>query len=88
MKCKPIIKTNIRCHVCDSDAVSSYPSNIAAANVSKDTTHRELVGIEKKEKNFFKVENINLMFGPINAIQYCVNMFDMPTLDELEANIF
>ena len=68
-------------------AVSSYPSNIAAANVSKDTTHRELLAVEGKEKNFFKIENINLMFGPINVIQYCVNMFDMPTLEELEKNI-
>ena len=85
---KPIIRTNIRTHVADSDAVSSYPSDIAAANVSKDTTHRELLAVEKMDKNKFKVENINLMFGPINAVQYCVKMFDMPTLDELEANIF
>ena len=68
-------------------AVSSYPSNIAAANVSKDTTHKELMGVEGKEKNMFKVENINLMFGPINIIQYCVNMFNMPTLEELEKEI-
>jgi len=45
------------------------------------------MAVEGKEKNFFKIENINLMFGPINVIQYCVNMFDMPTLEELEKNI-
>jgi len=82
-----IIRSNIRTHVCDADAVSSYPSNIAAANVSKDTTHRELMAVEKKTKEHFKVENINLMFGPINAVQYCTSMFDMPTLEELEMNI-
>ena len=45
------------------------------------------MAVEGKEKNFFKIENINLMFGPINVVQYCVNMFDMPTLEELEKNI-
>jgi len=84
---KPIIRTNIRTHVADSDAVSSYPSDIAAANVSKDTTHREIMAVEGKTKNKFKIENINLMFGPINAIQYCVEMFNMPTLEELESVI-
>ncbi len=77
------IRTNIRTHICDIDAVSSYPSNIRAANVSKDTTHRELLAIEGKNKSEFKIENINLMFGPINSVQYCRNMFNFPSLKEL-----
>lgn len=50
-----------------------------AANVSKDTTARqvlEIMGIEKEE---FKLQNINLMFGKVNAIEYCTTMFNFPT---------
>lgn len=74
----PELRTNVRSHVYDSDQVSGYPSNGMAANVSKDTTSRqvlEIMGIEKEE---FKLQNINLMFGKVNAIEYCTTMFNFP----------
>lgn len=75
--------TNIRTSVFDSDAVSSYPSNIEAANVSKDTTSREIVSVAGMDVEEMKHENINCMFGPINHVQYMTTVCNFPTLEEL-----
>jgi len=77
------LNTNIRLFVYDADAVSSYPSNIMAANVSKDTTHRELLDIEGIDRDTFMKQNINLIYGPTNAVEYCYNMFNFPKPTEL-----
>ena len=81
------LHTNIRTYVADADAVSSYPSNTRAANVSKDTTHREVVKMLGHSRDTFILQNINLMYGRTNSIQYCREMFDMPTLYILYKNI-
>lgn len=78
--------TNIRKHVTDSDAVSSYPSNILAANVSKDTTHREVIDIPGIDRLTFMKQNINLFFGKVNSVEYCTTMLNFPTLLELDLN--
>lgn len=78
------VNHNIRGAVMDLDAVSSYPSDIRAANVSKDTTEAYLLGIEGYTKEEFMLQNINLFFGKVNAIPYCNNMFNFPTLEELD----
>jgi len=77
------LRTTIRKYVFDADAVSSYPSNTMAANVSRDTTHRELIAIMGYDKNFFKTQNINLIFGKTNAMEYCRNMFNMPSVFDI-----
>jgi hypothetical protein len=79
----PLIATNARGFVSDSDAVSSYPSDISALNVSKETTRRELIGIEGIEEEVFRAQNINLLSGPSNAVEYTTMMFGAPTLPEL-----
>jgi len=78
------IKTNIRLGVYDADAVSSYPSCTKAANVSKDTTHREILSIEGIDKSTFKKQNINLLYGPTNAVEWCTTMLNFPDLYKLE----
>lgn len=70
------IRTNIRCLVFDSDEVSAYPSGIQASNLSKSTTKRELIDIEGVDEDVFRMQNINLMFGDTNSIEYSVNMFN------------
>jgi len=72
--------TNIKSHVMDLDQSSGYPSNGMAANVSKDTTHREIINISGIPKNVFMMQNINLMFGRTNALEYCQYMFNLPSL--------
>jgi len=79
----PDLHTNIRLFVYDSDAVSSYPSNIMAANISKDTTHREVVAIEGKDKELFKPQNINLMYGNTNVVEFAINMLNAPSLYDI-----
>lgn len=77
--------TNSRGHVGDADQVSGYPSNGQAANVSRETTSRELLSIEGIEKETFRLQNINLFFGPINNIEYCTEMLNfIPLTDMLE----
>lgn len=77
------ITNNIRMFVADSDQSSGYPSDTLAANVSKDTTMRELLSVEGLEKEEFKLNNINLMFGKVNHIDYVSRMMKFPTLREL-----
>lgn len=80
----PELPTLIRAHVYDSDQVSGYPNDTISANVSGDTTSRELISIEGIEKDLFKTENLNCIYGNINAIQYCTTMFNFPELKDLK----
>lgn len=79
----PESTTNINYSLADLDAVSSYPSDTLAANVSKDTTSRELISIEGFEKEDFVRQNINLFFGKVNAVEYCNEMLRYPYLEDL-----
>lgn len=67
----------------NTTAVSSYPSDTRAANVSKDTTSRILLGIDGYTKEEFMLQNINLFFGKVNSGQYCTTMLNFPTYTEL-----
>lgn len=78
----PTIASNIRPCVADSDQSSGYPSNTMVCNVSKETTKREIIAIEGFEEIDFKLQNINILSGPVNALEYCQTMFGFPTLDE------
>lgn len=79
----PTLVTNIRAHVYDSDQVSGYPNDTIAANVSRDTTSRELLSIEGFTKDIFKVENMNLIYGNVNAVQYCTTLLNFPKIEDL-----
>lgn len=63
--------------------VSSYPSDTVVANVSKDTTIKEIMNIEGIEMDTFKKQNINLFFGSVNSVEYCNVMHNTPTLTEM-----
>ena len=78
------VSTNVRGYTFDLDAVSSYPSNTQAANVSRDTTSKEILDIEGIPKQKFIINNINSMFGKVSSIDYCVNMFNFPNLYDLK----
>jgi hypothetical protein len=77
------LATNVYCYVADSDAISSYPSDMSALNVSKETTLRELIGMDEVPEHLFRMQNINLLSGPTNAIEYCTTMFQLPKPEEL-----
>lgn len=69
--------------VYDSDQVSGYPSNTMAANVSIDTTARELKSIDGMKLDDFRTHNINMLFGKVNALSYGTHMFKLPTLFDI-----
>ncbi len=77
------MRTGIRAFVFDSDATAAYPSATSVGNVSKTTTKRELISIEGIEEHTARMNNINLVLGPVNAIEYSVEMFSLPQPDRL-----
>jgi hypothetical protein len=81
----PTLTTNIRAFVFDSDVCSAYPNDILVANVSKETTYRELIDIEEVDETLFRLQNINALSGPVNALEYCTTMFHFPTPNALLA---
>ena len=62
---------------------SGYPSDTLVANVSKDTTMREVISIGDFDKDMFKLHGINLMFGKVNHVDYVTSMMHFPTLRQL-----
>lgn len=56
-------------------------------NVSKDTTLREIIDIKGIDKEVFKPLNISLTFGVVSHVEYCINMFNFPTFEELDKYI-
>lgn len=80
----PRLETNVRKGVIDSDAISAYPSDIEACNVSKETTRREIIDIEGITEDTFRLQNIGALAGHTNAIEYCTYMFGFPNLTELD----
>ena len=83
----PGLLTNIYSYVFDADVASAYPNATRAANVSKDTTHRELIKIQGFVKEVFMRQNINLTYGMTNSLEYCQTMFNMPSMFELYKNV-
>jgi len=71
--------TMIRAFVYDSDAVSAYPSATAVANVSRETTVREIIDIEGIDETTFRRHNLNLLQGHVNALEYACVMHKLPT---------
>lgn len=79
----PNLQTGFRAYVFDSDAVGAYPTATEVMNVSKDTNICELIGIDDIQLDVFKMQNMNLLCGPVNSIEYCTNIFRMPKPEEL-----
>lgn len=87
IKDNPDLVTNIRTHTYDADQAAGYPSNTIVANVSKETTLKQIISIEGIDKNTLKLQNINSMFGKVNAIEYCTNMYKFPSAMEVVEKI-
>jgi hypothetical protein len=75
------LQTNLRAHCADIDIVGAYPSNTIVANVSKETTRKELINIEGIDEETQRKQTINLSGGRVNAVEICSTLFGLPTLD-------
>lgn len=76
-ECKSI-RTMIRAFAYDSDATSAYPSATEVGNVSKVNAKREVITVEGIEEDVFRTNNMNLVTGPVNAMEYSIKMFKAP----------
>jgi len=76
------LETLIRAFTYDSDAVSAYPTCTAVANVSRATTLFEIIDIAGVDEDIYRQQNINLLQGHVNALEYCNKMFKLPRLED------
>lgn len=74
----PGLKTNVTANADDMDCVSSYPSDIQAANISSGTVRAEVLSIGDIPIRNFKDNNINIISSNSNSLTYCVNMLNAP----------
>ena len=83
---EPMLQTLIRAFTYDSDAVSAYPKAAIVTNYSKATTRKELTGVRGISESVFRLQNMNLVVGNVNANDYCRTMFKMPRSKQLLAD--
>jgi len=72
---------NVRLMVYDSDAVAAYPTALITGNVSKSTTVTELVKVNGVSKETFKNQNMNLLYGKVNNIEWCTSLMNFEKLE-------
>lgn len=79
----PDLRTNIRGHVGDLDVSASYPNGECVFNISKSTTRKELCKVQGVQEYMQRMQGINLSAGHVNAVEFCENMYGMPSLETL-----
>jgi hypothetical protein len=83
----PTLRTGIRGFGYDSDATAAYPSATSVANVARSTTKREIIDIQGVDEELFRMQNLNLILGEVNANEYCQYMMGFPSPQELLATM-
>lgn len=78
----PELRTNIRVHVADLDVSASYPNGEVVFNVGKATTKKELCSVEGVPEQLQRAQGINLSSGHTNAVEFCVDMYKLPQMDQ------
>jgi hypothetical protein len=79
----PYLSTNARGHVADLDVSASYPNGQCVANVSKETTRKELTSIEGIELHKQMMSTINFSGGQTNAAEFCQTLMNFPSFPKL-----
>lgn len=77
------IPTNIRVGVGDLDIAGTYPNEGICMNISKYTTHRELLHIEGIPDHIRRRIGFNLAGGHINAVEIVCDLYKAPSLDAM-----
>ncbi|YP_009213028.1 DNA polymerase [Ralstonia phage RSL2] len=80
----PELQTNFYGHNADLDVKSSYPYGQWVFNMSRQTTVRELVEIEGVRDHTRRIQGLNISGGRSNAVEFCTEIFGLPTLAELD----
>lgn len=58
---------------------ASYPYGEAVFNISRETTHLELIDIEGISEHDRRMQGINLSAGATNAVEFSTTLFGLPT---------
>ena len=75
----PSIHTTIRLINADTDSVSAYPSAGIATNSCKQTTYAEISQTPPNmDSMLYRYENMNVVSGAANSLEYCFQMFNFP----------
>lgn len=72
----------VRIHLADLDIEGTYPTIQVVANISKETTLRELSRIKNITDRQQRMIGINLSGGVVNAVEIGNMAFQLPTLSE------
>lgn len=79
----PDVSTMMRAHVADLDVEGTYPNVEIIANISKETTSKELSQIRGIDQMTQRAIGINLSGGHVNAVEICQNVYKAPSMDQL-----
>lgn len=82
----PDVPTLIYAQVADLDVEGTYPNIEIIANISKETTSRELSRIQGIDEVTQRSIGINLSGGHVNAVEISCALFKAPTMDMLLAD--
>lgn len=79
----PNKRTNIRIGVGDLDVAASYPNGGCVLNISKETTHLELVEIKGVPEIVQRQQGINLSGGATNSVEVACALYGLPGLETM-----
>ena len=77
-----LLTTNIRTATYDADLSAAYPTNQRVTNCSKNTTKKEIINIDIS-RELIPMCSINLSGGRTNAVTLGIDLFKLPSLDDL-----
>jgi len=79
----PNTRTFIRMYVSDLDVEGAYPTGTIIANISRETTRRELTAIDTVSMAMQRNAGINLTAGVVNCAEIGAEILNLPTYTEL-----
>lgn len=80
----PGVNSMGRAHCADIDIEGTYPNVEDVMNISNETTYRELHAIQGIPDHKRRQIGINLSGGIVNAVEQCHELFQLPTLIQLD----
>ena len=79
----PNLSSNLRLAVGDLDVKAAYPHGGIVFNISRSTTHKELIKIENVSEEERRRQGLNLSAGPTNAVEVVTGLFGLPDMNTL-----
>lgn len=79
----PEVASHIRVHVADLDIVSTYPNVQTILNISKETTYREIIGIQNMEEYEKRMAGVNLTAATTNCVELTCSIYKAASFDRM-----